>query len=165
MNLPVVDISFIGFSELLEKLSGLPEAVDSGFAAAAQSLMDGLRQKVQDDELSGQALAVRSGALKAGIEDAVEASPGMTSGSVFVAGDVPYAAILEYGGVTKAHIIEAGKARALAFVLQGKQAFFRRVEHPGSDIPPHPYLEPAFDDMQDGIVDGFAAALAQVAGA
>lgn len=47
-----------------------------------------------------------------------------------------YAAIHQFGGKTKAHIIRARRKRALAFggILR------RQVNHPGSVIPARPYL-------------------------
>lgn len=47
-----------------------------------------------------------------------------------------YAAIHQFGGKTKAHVIKPVNKKALAF--GGKVV--RQVNHPGSDIPARPYL-------------------------
>jgi phage gpG-like protein len=155
----MIDIYFIGLSELQEKLRQMPDALNDALAAKSQALAEALAQYVQEDKLSGEVLQEKTGALKDSIESASEETGQGAGASVFVAGDVPYAAILEYGGTTKAHVIEAANGKALAFSFQGKQAFFMRVNHPGSNIPEHSYLRSALDDMQDEIVDGLADAL------
>jgi phage gpG-like protein len=159
----MIDISINGINDLLQKLASLPDTLNAAFSTQMQSVAESLRQQVQDDELSGQALNERTGTLKNSIESAVENSSSGSTASVFVAGDVPYAAILEYGGSTKAHIIEASQGKALAFSFLGKQSFFKAVNHPGSDIAPHPYLEPALaamqEDMMSGLEDTLSAAI------
>ena len=64
--------------------------------------------------------------------------------------------------MTKAHIIEATNAKALSFPFGGKQAFFTRVNHPGSDIPARSYLNSSLDDMSDDIVDGMGDAVSEI---
>jgi phage gpG-like protein len=70
---------------------------------------------------------------------------------IFSDGDVPYAAIQEYGGKTAAHEILPDKARVLAFALNGRQVFARRIQHPGSQIPERSYLRSALDEQGDDI--------------
>lgn len=58
---------------------------------------------------------------------------------------LPYAAIHQTGGVTRAHEIRARPGKALRFfagpVLHVDSPLFRRVvKHPGSKIPPRPFL-------------------------
>ena len=50
-------------------------------------------------------------------------------------GDVKYAAIHEFGGVVPLHEIVPDKAKALAFLLGGKQAFAARVNLPAVAMP------------------------------
>lgn len=63
-------------------------------------------------------------------------------GSVIIGSNLVYAAIHQWGGKTRAHEIRARHGNALHF--NGK--FFKSVKHPGSDIPPRPFL---------GVPDGF----------
>ena len=60
----------------------------------------------------------------------------------------PYAAIHEFGGRTAAHTIRARQAKALHFVLDGKDVFAKSVNHPGSVIPARPFLRPAIEDPE-----------------
>lgn len=50
--------------------------------------------------------------------------------------NVPYAAIHQFGGKTKPHVIRPKNGKALAF----NGLVFKKVNHPGSDIPARPYL-------------------------
>lgn len=68
---------------------------------------------------------------------------------VMLASDAKYAAIHQLGGVTRAHVIRprAGGGRNAAGQFQGRKkalAFggrvFAKVNHPGSKIPPRPFL-------------------------
>jgi phage gpG-like protein len=60
----------------------------------------------------------------------------MSADDVTVGSDRPYAAIHQLGGTTRAHIIRARKAKALK--VGGR--FFRKVNHPGSKMPPRPFI-------------------------
>jgi len=60
---------------------------------------------------------------------------------------VPYGAIQEHGGTTKPHVIVPKRASVLSF--GGR--FYKKVNHPGSVIPPRPYLTPALIGSQDKI--------------
>lgn len=60
--------------------------------------------------------------------------------AVNVGSDRPYAAIHQLGGTTRAHVIEASRAKFLAFKSGGAMIFRKRVNHPGSKIPPRPFF-------------------------
>ncbi|WP_028536161.1 phage virion morphogenesis protein [Paludibacterium yongneupense] len=72
----------------------------------------------------------RSGRLAASISQAA------STDTAEVGTNVVYAAIQNFGGETKPHVIEAKNAKALAF--NGR--FAKRVNHPGSKIPARPFL-------------------------
>jgi phage gpG-like protein len=57
-------------------------------------------------------------------------------GSVIFGSNMEYARIHQEGGKTKAHEIVPYKAKALYF----NGGFAKKVNHPGSDIPPRPYM-------------------------
>ena len=151
-------ISLSGNTELAAWLAALPGAVRLAFLAKAQTLAESLATKV-DAKLSGEVLTPRSGTLRSSISSELSEDDSTAGASVFVAGDVPYAAILEYGGVTKAHVIEAANAKALVFSWQGKDVFFKYVNHPGSVIEAHSYLRSSLDETEDEIVQGVMDAL------
>ena len=65
-----------------------------------------------EQRLSGGALRMRSGRLAAGIAVEVEDTETQIAATVGVDGNrVPYAAALEFGATTRAHLIEAKNAR------------------------------------------------------
>ncbi len=87
---------------------------------------------------------------------------------VGVLSSMPYAAIHEFGGKTKPHLILPRFAKALRFAtalsMKGKHkatayAFATEVHHPGSVIPARPYLMPAYESNKDKILRTFQAGL------
>jgi phage gpG-like protein len=59
--------------------------------------------------------------------------------------NVAYAAIHQFGGQTKPHVIKPRYKRALAF----GGVIVRQVQHPGSNIPARPFLVLTPEDGQD----------------
>jgi hypothetical protein len=96
------------------------------------------------DNLDGAVLARRSGRLAAAQETRIAASGDAVSVSVgFDPGQVPYGAIQEFGGTTRAHLIAAKSAFALAFTVGDRLVFAKRVNHPGSRVPERSFLRSA----------------------
>ena len=96
-------------------------------------------------------LNARSGALRDSIALLASEQDGQIGTKIFSDGDIPYAAIQEYGGKTAAHEILPDKAQTLAFVMNGKQVFARKIQHPGSQIPERSYLRSALEEQGDDI--------------
>jgi len=67
---------------------------------------------------------------------------GRIYGSLQMGGQwIAYAAILEYGGRTRPHMIYPKKASVLHFITKGgEEVFTKRVRHPGSVIEPRAVL-------------------------
>ena len=80
-------------------------------------------------------------------------------GKVASSGDVKYAGIHEFGGKTPAHDIYPDKAKALAFMIGGKQVFAKVVHHPGSQMPERSFLRSSLSDMRQEILDGLEFAV------
>ena len=70
-----------------------------------------------------------------------------------------YAAIHEFGGTIPPHEIVPDKARALAFLVGGKQAFAARVQMPAVTMPERSYMRAALSEMADDIRETFGAAV------
>ena len=70
---------------------------------AVYTLAEMLRSHVIQDKLLGQVLKRRSGRLGQSIQQRVDSRSNSITGTVYPSGDVPYAAIPEYGGRTAAH--------------------------------------------------------------
>lgn len=154
----MLTISISNLDEMREWLAGLPDSLRQALVAKSQALAEALQQKV-GDKLSGEVLQSKTGLLRNSIANSVEENSDGVSSVVFVSGDVPYASIQEYGGTTKAHIIEAANGKALAFTSNGKKVFLKQVNHPGSVIPEHSYLRSSLADMNDEIVGGMSDAV------
>lgn len=93
---------------------------------------------------AGGVLARRSGRLAQAIARRETEDAGIVSVAVgFDPARVPYGAIQEFGGTTRAHLIAAKRGRALAFSLGGQLVFARQVNHPGAHIPAHSFLRAA----------------------
>lgn len=157
-------ISVTGAEALDERLENLPAvvlaAVASTSAALAQQLADIVQQK-----LTGGVLQSRTGALAASIGVAGPAIDGdRVVTTVYSAGDLKYAAIQEFGGVTPPHDILPERAKALAFVIGGRRVFAKVVHHPGSRVPERSYLRSSLAEMAGQIeADMKAAVIAAVA--
>jgi phage gpG-like protein len=144
-------VSLEGQAELAERLGAMPDRLRAALAEKVDALAQNLFAQVVGVNLSGGVLRARSGALRDSIRMQVSQQDGSIGADVFSDGDIPYAAIQEYGGKTAAHEILPDKARALAFVLNGKQVFARRIQHPGSLIPERSYLRSALEEQGDDI--------------
>jgi len=146
-----------GDDALDARLDAFAAALGDALAAKAERLAQALAETVKFDKLSGQVHAARSGRLRDSIAAAVAADGDAIVATVGSVGDLKYATIQEYGGRTAAHEILPSKARALALVAGGAARFAARVEHPGSTIPAHFYLQSTLDEHADAIVAALAA--------
>lgn len=74
------------------------------------------------------------------------------SGGVEISSNLPYAAIHQFGGATKPHVIKPRLRGVLRFAAGGTIRFAGAVNHPGSVIPARPFLGVSSED-QDAILD------------
>lgn len=156
----MLNVVITGDKELIAKLDAMPARVREALIKKVTALSLKLEDKVKR-KLNGEVLNHRTGKLWRSITHKVESDSQSITGRVFSSGDVKYAAIHEFGGKTSPHVIEARNGKALAFQLTGKQAFFRKVNHPGSTIPERSFLRSSLADMKDEIVDGLKEAVAE----
>ena len=138
-------------------LATLPDRLRQALSDKANVLAIELAAKVQQ-KLSGDVLNQKSGALARSIVTTIDESSTTISVTVASNGDVKYAAIHEFGGVIPPHEIVPNKARALAFVVSGKQAFAARVNLPAITMPERCYLRSSLAEMADEIREEFAQA-------
>jgi phage gpG-like protein len=148
---------------LAARLAALPDRLRAALAEKAEALAQGLFAQVVGVNLSGGVLNARSGALRESIELRIAQQEDSVEAEVFSAGDVPYAAMQEFGGKTAAHEILPDKARVLVLPGAGKQAFARRVQHPGSSIPARSYLRSALEQQRETIAGALAQAVSGLA--
>ena len=147
----MLQLSLEGQAELTERLGAMPDRLRAALAEKVDALAQNLFAQVVSVNLSGGVLRARSGALRDSIRLQASQQDGLIGADIFSDGDVPYAAIQEYGGKTAAHEILPDKARVLAFALDGRRVFARRIQHPGSQIPERSYLRSALEEQGDDI--------------
>src|ERR1700722_16346592 len=131
--------------QIMARLSYMPDKLRAAFLKKTYALAEKLKSKVQQN-LTNKLLHIRTGKLVRSIFQQVTNSTNEVLGRVFSSG-LPYAKIQEFGGQTKAHIIEAVNGKALMFNMGGKQVFFKRVHHPGSNIKGAHYMGESFKEM------------------
>ncbi|SNB60129.1 Bacteriophage HK97-gp10, putative tail-component [Rhodoblastus acidophilus] len=152
-----------GVADLAAKLAALPDGLRAALAEKIDALAQDLLAQVVDVNLSGAVLNARSGALRNSIQLRNQDQGASLGVAVVADGGAPYAAIQEYGGKTAAHEIVPDKATVLAFIAGGKQAFARRVHHPGSEIPERSYLRSALAEKSAEIKQALRQTLAEAA--
>ncbi len=127
---------------MARRFAAMPGLVQDRLGAAMARLGVALAAEVAAN-LSGGVLQRRSGRLAAAQEVEIVAGPtGVSVGIGFDPDAVPYGAIQEFGGTTRAHLIEAKRAYALAFNFAGRLVFAKHVQHPGSVIPARASFSP-----------------------
>ena len=126
-------------------LAALPERLRVALAEKANTLAAQLQAKIQE-KLSGGVLNSKSGALAGSIVATVDDSSPDVSVNI-ATGDIKYAAIHEYGGMSPPHRIVPDKTRALAFIVGGKQTFAARVNLPVIAMPERSYMRSSLAEM------------------
>lgn len=144
-----VDVT--GDQAALERMQGLPAEIRLALQRKMALLTMRLYRHIILSKLSGQVLRTITGRLKRSVAFRTEDDGERIVSEVYTDGTAPYDAIHEYGGKTAAHDIVAVKAQALSFLRDGKRVFYRRVHHPGSQMPERSYMRSALDDMRDEI--------------
>ena len=139
-------------------LAAMPERIRGALLAKANGLAAALQARVQQ-KLAGEVLQSRTGALAANIVANIDDAPQDIAVRLAVAGDVKYAAIHEFGGTIPPHEIVPDKAKALAFVIGGKQVFATRVQMPAVTMPERSYMRSSLDEMADAIREELSEAV------
>ncbi|HVU44346.1 MAG TPA: hypothetical protein VHD86_25130 [Xanthobacteraceae bacterium] len=137
-------------------LGAMPERIRAALVAKAGVLAAKLQAKI-GQKLSGEVLQMKSGALAGSIGVTIEETSGGVAVRLATSADVKYAAIHEFGGVIPPHEIVPDKAKALAFLVGGKQAFAARVNLPAIAMPERSYMRTSLAEMADDIRDELAA--------
>lgn len=155
----MADVTIIvrGETEVVANLRGMPGSIRSHVRRAIQVLIIQMLGTVKN-KLTGPVLNVKTGLLRRSVNQRLEEvdQGGQANVSSVIRGTVgtnkrtvPYAAIHEFGGRTRPHVIEAKPGKYLAFrstaggFLRGNKdgmVFTKRVNHPGSVMPERSYL-------------------------
>lgn len=120
---------------------------------------------IQTDYMSGprpKKLGVGTGALRRETRSRIYQSGDKLS--IRFGNPLPYAAIHEYGGRTKAHIIRPRRKSFLAFQEDGKWIYSSKpIFHPGSIIPSRPYMRPGIADKMPDLKSKLVTMLGSIA--
>jgi phage gpG-like protein len=143
-------------------LADMPDRLRDALSDKATALAAELEAKVQQ-KLAGGVLNPRTGALARAIIATIDETATGVAVTLATNGDVKYAAIHEFGGTIPPHEIVPDKAKALAFLLGGKQAFAARVNLPAVTMPERSYLRSSLEEMADEIRDGLIEAATDAA--
>jgi phage gpG-like protein len=158
-----IQIEVLNGEELAEFMATKAELIVGAVRAEMQEQTLGLLGYIKDEKLSGQVVHQRSRNLKNSGFTEVEEGGGEITGFVGFGRTVPYAAILNYGGKTSPHLIQASNAQALMFVnREGNTIFAKLVHHPGSNFPERNYLETSLEERAEVIREGFEGAIQEV---
>jgi phage gpG-like protein len=149
-----------GQAELSASLAALPDDLRAALAEKIDALAQNLLAQIVGVNLSGGVLNARSGRLRDSIQLRGDGQDETQSVEIYADGSAPYAAIQEFGGKTAAHDIIPDKSKVLAFMLNGKQMFARRVHHPGSEIPERSYMRSALAEQSQDIAEALRETLA-----
>lgn len=76
-----------------------------------------------------------------------------------IGSNVKYAAIHEFGGTTRPHVIEAKKGKALKFIKGGQTFLRRRVNHPGSRFTARKFVQTGINDRLADYGQSMSAAI------
>lgn len=160
----MIDIQLRGDDLVIAELDILPRRLQDELVKAVTGLAINVRDKVQTEHLSGptgvHSLSVITGALRRDVIESVEVEEGQAViGRIFYAGDVPYAAIHEFGGIIHIPEIEPKSAQALHFVIDGKDIFTRRTRAHDVSMPERAPLRTGFSESEEAIIEGLYAAV------
>lgn len=157
----MLNVTLVGDRELVARIGAMPAKVHAALLKKVNALALKLEAKIKNEKLSGQVLNVRSGALRRSIFSQVTDTETAVTGKVASSGDVKYAAVHEFGGKIPPHDIFPVKAAALAFMMNGKQVFFKHVHHPGATMPEQSFMRSSLAEMKDEIVSGLKQAVVE----
>jgi phage gpG-like protein len=142
-----------GQQEVVARFTSMPSKLHAALTKKIWTLAIELATRVRK-KLSGEVLQVRTGALRASINEDVQTTTNSVVARVYSSGDVKYAGIHEFGGVIPAHDTVPNKAKALAFIMGGKQVFAKRVHIPDVHMPERSFLRSSLAEMKDQIIQG-----------
>jgi hypothetical protein len=151
----VITARLVGDAAVLAWLRATPDLAASGLARAIATLGIELQRKIQEDELTGQTLAARSGSLGSGISLQLDQSDDRIAATV--SSDSGYGQTHGYGAVGV-----GAKLRRITKAFgreRSRKAINVRSDRRWIDTPKGSFLSSALEDMDPAIRDEVEAAL------
>ncbi len=184
----MIKATLVGDDKLKDWLKTAYPRIKGELNQSMARLVIALTRKVKQEKLSGQVLKNRTGTLRRSISPFISSAGENLTGKVGT--NLEYAAIHEFGGVTKPHTILPKRGKALLFATggeyqisafgqlniakytrkgklarrqaQGAVTFAKKVNHPGSVIPERSFLRTALNEMTPEIRAAFENAVTRV---
>jgi phage gpG-like protein len=151
----------VGDDRVLARLRTIPGAIESAVLRAITKLGIDLQRKVQEEELTGQKLAARSGSLKSSIDLRVDQRATIVTATVFTNNEYARAHEFGFSGTVNVRAslrrITQAFGRPVSAKTIGVRAYSRRV-----DLPERSFLRSALEEMAPTVQDEVEAALRQV---
>jgi phage gpG-like protein len=154
----VISAHLAGDERVLAKLRDMPVSINSGLLKAITKLGIDLQQKVQQDELTGQMLAARSGSLRSSIDLQIDRSTTEVTASVFT--DSSYARAHEFGFSGTVNVraslrrVTEAFGRSISEKIVNVRAHSRRM-----NLPERSFLRSALEEMAPAIREEVEASL------
>lgn len=150
-----------GTSEYVQRLTSMPEAVQAAIEKKMRLQAADISARIKQ-KLSGELLNVKSGALRNSIYARIYSSKNRVLLSVGSRGDVPYAALHNYGGVVQHPGVSSDKV--VVFRDKGGSKVFSRGISPHSiPIPERNFVESTIDDSKGELIQDLIDAVAEAA--
>ena len=154
----MLNVQITGDREVIARFQNMPDAMRRALLKKVTALAFQLQGHIQADKLSGQVLHVVSGNLRASIFSQATQNGDTVEGKAASDGSVKYAAIHEFGGTIEIPEIEA-KGKALAFMQNGKMAFYKKVAAHTVTMPERSFMRSSLADMRDQIIEEMTQAV------
>jgi len=141
----MIKIEFKGDVSFLAKMRGRPPRILQMLMGRLNQLMSQLSAYIVSQKLSGQVLKRQTGRLAASVHPvfAKREAGVLVAGVESSAPPAFYGHVHEYGG-SHAYAIVATKARALAFMMDGRKVFAQSVSHPPAKV--RAFMGPSFEE-------------------
>ena len=155
----MIRVQIVGDKEVITHLKEVPPRVLGLVRQAVMEEAINLVRVVKEEKLTGQILKTKTGTLRRSVSfGLVMEDQGLTA---TVGPNVTYARIHEYGGMTRAHVIQARNKKALAFQMGGVGLVRKSVQHPGSKMPERSFLRSSLRENEARIRAAIDRAVAQ----
>jgi len=154
----VITAHLVGDEEVLARLRSIPGAVNTGLVRTVTKLGLDLQRRVQQDGLSGQTLAVRSGLRKSTIDLSLEQSGDYVTATISSGSEYAHADEFGFTGTVDVRAglrrVKEAFGRPTSEKLINTRAHSRRMA-----LPERSFLRSALEEMGSAIRDEVEAAV------
>jgi len=143
---------------LILKLRSLPGRMMEVLRVKLDALTHQTASDIVTEKLSGQVLHRRTGVLATSVHATETTNDGTTiRGGIEAAGGPAFYGRFHEMGLDRAWEVMAVKKKALAFMMDGKKTFAKRVTHPA--LMARPFMKPTAAELQETLNASLARAI------